>query len=554
LAVAINHVGYLPEAPKVAFIATGKEPGDIFAVIRAGSEDTVFTGRVEVGVQNDVATGMDIYELDFSGLDNHGSYFLWLPRLRLKSESFKIHVHAYQNALRRSLESFYFQRCGIKIGSDRLWHHEICHVNDAVFYSDPHTHRPATGGWHDAGDYGKFSVNTAVSLAFLLYLFESHPQLVPDAGLDIPEAGNGIPDMLDEARWALGWLLKMQRDDGGVFHKIQKKQWNGEYLPHEDEGKRYIFEVSSTATAGLAAVAALGARLFIEFDRTFAGTLQDAAERAWRFLESHPQMVPRGSFQNPPDVSGGEYGDHQDMDERLWAAAELYRLTGKQKYHDYFLGHYHSLLTSDTPPMSWKNVEHFAWASYLRTDSSLQQKEARSKLREGLIKYADELVQRTTRHGYNVVLEADEYYWGSNSVALGYAFTLVQAFEQSGEEEYRDAALDQLHYVLGRNPFNISFVTGVGHPSVQHPYHQFSMKLETDRPVPGMLVGGPNSHSRLNGVQLSAYPGMAYEDNPKNYMVNEVAINYTAPFVYLTGYFTQIPHEEMLYHQTKAAN
>jgi endoglucanase len=160
-----------------------------------------------------------------------------------------------------------------------------------------------------------------------------------------------------------------------------------------------------------------------------------------------------------------------------------------------------------------------------------------------LIAFADRLVERIEQSGYRLSLGNDEFYWGSNSVALGYAFELVQAYEFSGMLSYKWTALDQLHYILGRNPFGISYVTGVGYNSARNPYHQFSIRLNHREPVPGMVVGGPNSSSRLDGRKLSEYPAKAYEDREKNYMVNETAINYTAPFIYLAGYFSDFRYD-----------
>ncbi|MEX2573335.1 MAG: glycoside hydrolase family 9 protein, partial [Balneolaceae bacterium] len=107
------------------------------------------------------------------------------------------------------------------------------------------------------------------------------------------------------------------------------------------------------------------------------------------------------------------------------------------------------------------------------------------------------------------------------------------------DQTYRNSALDQLHYVLGRNPFDKSQVTGVGTRSVQDPYHQLSKKDGYDEPVPGMLVGGPNNHLLLEDREISPYPGKNYEDRFRNYLVNEVAINFTAVLAYVAGSFVQ---------------
>lgn len=536
--ISINEVGYLPDESKVAFTSVDLSADARFEVLDAESLEPVFRGKVTAGKEKDRATGEIIHTIDFTAFSKPGTYRLWLPDLGIRSSRFDIKKDVFNSVVSATMESFYYQRCGTEVDNGNRWRHKACHLDDAAFYDSPSDRKDVTGGWHDAGDYGKFVVTTSLSVAFQLYLYEHQPDKFTDGRLNIPENSNGIPDLLDQARWALEWLVKMQGDDGGVYHKVQKKKWTGEYLPQNDPDTRFIYRSSSTATGDFAAVAALGARLFEAYDSSFSQKLQHASEKAWSFLDKHNAMIPAGGFTNPPDVKGGEYGDHKDIDERLWASVELYRLTGSERYHSYFFQHYMQLGGPSSPAISWKNVSEFAYYSYLNSPQTQQNKRVRGYIVERLAQYADELVQRAAGEGYRVVLKEDEYYWGSNSVLLGYAFALIQAFEATGQRSYRETALDQLHYILGRNSFGHSFVTGVGADAVQNPYHQLSMLLDMEKPVPGMVVGGPNSQNKLNGVPLSEYPAKAYEDDEKNYMVNETAINYTAPLIYVAGYFS----------------
>src|SRR5260221_235486 len=172
--------------------------------------------------------------------------------------------------------------------------------------------RQAGGGNFEVKDV---ATNKTVSTAFFLYLYEGQPGKFTDGQLAIPESRNGVPDILDEARWALEWLLKLQRDDGGVYHKVSIKTWTGEHLPDKESDRQYIFDVSSASTADVAAVTALGARLFKKVDPQFAVALLKCATNAWKFLNGHRDIVPPGGFRNPQDVEGGEYGDQNDLDE-----------------------------------------------------------------------------------------------------------------------------------------------------------------------------------------------------------------------------------------------
>lgn len=533
--IVVNQLGYRPGDKKMVLLRNNSAVA--FEVRHVQTNKSVFRGKIRPVGMRDENTGDELFQIDFSGLQEPGVYQVWIPANDELSPEFKISPDVYREAAIISLQSFYYQRCGIEVNNGSLWKHPVCHTRDAFLYHTPSTVKDVTGGWHDAGDYGKFVATGIVSAAWLLYLYEHQPSSFFDGQLLIPETNNGVPDLLDEVRWELEWLLKMQRDDGAVYHKVSTKKWTGEYLPHRDLDKRYLFDVSSTATGAFAAVMALSARLYQTWDPRFAQRLLQAAVAAWKFLEDHPTIIPPGGFRNPPDTEGGEYGDVKDEDERLWAAVELYRTTGHKKYHQYFLDTYRSVGGLNYP-ISWQQVQNFAYYSYLKLPPSATNQQARAYLIGTMTIYCDNLVRRIEANGYRYSLTRDQYYWGSNSVALGHAFDLVQGFELTKRSQYLDAALDQLHHFLGRNAFGQTFMTGVGSNPVRWPYHQFSMMLRAGKPVPGLAVGGPNKNGRLRGRVLSDFPGKCYEDNEKNYYVNEVAINYTAPFVFLAGYFS----------------
>jgi len=533
--VLVNQFGYQPEEKKIAFL--NGRGAENFYLVNEQTREKVLKGKVKsVGV-NDENTGDVLFAIDFTALEKKGRYRIALDDSTLTSLPFNVGADVYESAAIASLESFYFQRCGIEVGKETPWEHPPCHTREATFYDEPTKKKDVTGGWHDAGDYNKFVPTTAVSAAFLLYLYELQPKKFFDSQLRIPERQNGIPDILDEARWGLEWLLKMQEDDGGVAHKVSIRKWTAEHLPHEEEDVQYIFAVSSASTADFAAVTALGARLYGNYDKPFARTLLQASLKAWEFLEIHSSIVPPGGFKNPKGVEGGEYDDARDDDERLWASIELFRATGSEKYHDYALSHYKDV-GGVNYAVGWKNVQNFAYYSYLDLPAGAQNFKMRSFIISTITTYCDDLLARIRKSGYRYVLLPEQQYWGSNSVAMGNAYDLIMAYEIIKNRAYVEGALDQLHYMLGRNTFGISFLTGVGVYAVRKPYHQFSMMLKKGMPVPGMLVAGCNSFSRLRGKRISQFAGKSYEDNEKNYFVNEPAINYTAPFCFVASYFS----------------
>ncbi|MBI4553694.1 MAG: glycoside hydrolase family 9 protein [Candidatus Latescibacteria bacterium] len=536
--VIVDQLGYRPGDPKLALVK-GDHARRSFEVVNAATNKAVYTGTIQSMGQPDGSTGDMTSLLDFTPLNTPGTYHLRIPGTALKSYEFRVGDDVYRIAASSTIESFYYQRCGTAVGNGTVWKHPPCHTKDGVVHDNPSVFKDVTGGWHDAGDYGKFVVTGVVSAAYLLYLYEHQPAKFTDRQLAIPEARNGTPDLLDEARWELAWLLKLQRDDGGVPHKVSAKKWTGNNLPQDDPDQRYILGVSSTATAGTAAVTALGARLFDRWDKPFAARLLKASVQAWKFLEAHPDIVPPGGYKNPSDVIGGDYGDRRDTDERLWAAAELYRLTGDDRYHQYFVTHYQQCGLYNYNTIIWQHVENFAYAAYLRTTEYPVDKTVHAALLSNLISHGDRLLKHIGENHYRHILKTDEYFWGSNSLALGYAFDLIQAYTATQQPQYLEGALDQLHYMLGRNTFNKVFITGVGSNPVRYPYHQFSMKLGAEKPVPGLVVGGLNRYDGPNGQALSEFPGKCYQDSKQNYFVNEVAINYTAPLAFVAGYFAQ---------------
>ncbi|MBI2430323.1 MAG: glycoside hydrolase family 9 protein [Ignavibacteriales bacterium] len=533
--ILVDQMGYRPGDKKIVFL---KERGsNEYNIVDNYSDKVVHKGKIHpIGVA-DANTGDMLFVIDFSKFKKVGTYRIVLKDSSQHSLPFSIDKDVYDQAALSALKSFYYQRCGSAIDDGSLWEHPICHSRPARYFAEPDEVKNVTGGWHDAGDYNKFVPTTAVSAAFLLSLYELQREKFFDGQMGIPEKHNDVPDILDEARWGLEWLMKMQEADGGVAHKVSIKKWTGEHLPHTENDTQYLFSRSTVATADVAAVTALAARLFHRYDKVFARKLLQSSLKAWEFLEANPSIVPEGGFKNPDGVEGGEYGDSNDNDERLWASVELLKATGNPKFHDYFLQHYQEV-GGVNYAVSWQNVQNFAYYSYLTVPVNVNNYQTRSFIISTMSIYCDALLERINSNGYRYVLLPEQQYWGSNSVAMGHAYDLIMGYEATKHQRYLEGALDQLHYMLGRNTFGLSFVTGVGVNAVKHPYHQFSMLSEHDVPVPGMLVAGCNAYSRLNGKTISQFHGRSYEDSEKNYYVNEPAINYTASFMFVASYFS----------------
>jgi endoglucanase len=486
----------------------------------------------------DVDSGDQICAVDFSGLREPGNYFLDVAGVGF-SDDFAIGADVFAQPLRMAMRMFTAQRCGaaVDLGPDfPEYHHPCCHNGRASFH--PSSGRQGSmhcgGGWHDAGDYGRYIVNSAIATATLLWAYELNSQRLRNVNLDIPESGGAAPDFLAETAWNIRWMLAMQDADGGVWHKLTAAQFPGNILPEDDRDVQLIVGSgrapykTTTATADFAAVCAIAARVYSDCDKAFAQGCLRAAQRAWDWLARTPDHL---FSENPPGIATGPYGDMVALDERLWASAELFRTTGLDQYHGYFLEHFSAWNPTlrDDQPQRWKDVHNLAMFSYAMSGLSAQPKADKGAV-ETIILHArnaaDGIVARAGRNGYRIPLKGNQYYWGSNSFVANYAMMLLLTQRFSPGSGYVETALDSLHYLLGRNTFNTSFVTRVGHRWPRHPHHRPSIADDVVEPWPGMVVGGPNAEGR-------SPPARQWWDDQDNFKVNEVAINWNAPLVFL---------------------
>jgi endoglucanase len=492
---------------------------------------------------------------DFSVLRDAGSYYLDVAGVGASHE-FDISPTVYSRLFYLSMRAFYGQRCGSAVDLAPAfsgYRHPACHVAgaanpDALMHASSGASGPIDGsaGWHDAGDYGKYVVNSGITTGELIWTYEAFAARVGSVNLDIPESGNPVPDILDEVRWNLEWMLKMQDRDGGVWPKLTSERFGGFVMPDlDDGGPRYVIGTgsppykSSCATGDFAAVMAAASRVFRPFDPDFSRLTLAAAERAWRWLSEHPSVV----FRNCCGVQTGEYGDGNCADERLWAAAELFRTTGAAEYNSYFVANNGAsrpaLLGGGAP--SWPQVGSLALLSYYFSGQPAADEAVRAQIRADTVAAAEAIVARTAANPYRVSLRPTDYVWGSNGGAANYGVLLVLAHAMQPSASYLDAAADNLHYVLGRNSFGLSWVTHVGDRPFRNPHHRPSGADTNADPWPGLLSGGPNRYGGdpVIDAMPATPPARRYRDDQASYASNEIAINWNAPLVFLVA--SQLP-------------
>ena len=522
----LNQVGFLPDGKKTVTINSAN-PGSEFDIVDE-SGAVVYTGILSDAYDDSLISGETVYYGDFSDFTTPGTYKV-VSRDGAESYPFTIADGIYNDLLKDTFRMLYLQRCGMELTGDLAgdFAHPACHTQEAVIYGTDQK-KTVSGGWHDAGDYGRYVVPGAQTVQDLLMTYEDFPELWngPDAdNMGIPESGNGIPDILDEARYELDWLLQMQDEaSGGVYHKITCLDFPGFVMPQEETDTLYLAPVSTAATADFAAVMAKSSQVYKEIDSDFADTCLDASLKAWSFLEANSKKA----FSNPDDILTGEYPDGQDKDERFWAAAELYKITQEEKY---------KVLLEDTMELyilqgyGWAEMGSYGLHAYLSMDESLQNPTYVDKIKQMVVEKADKLLAAAEADGYGAAIVT--YNWGSNLTICSNARTLMFAADLTGDDKYNECASHQLQYILGENALSYCYVTGYGSLYPVNAHHRPC--IVTGKVMKGMVIGGPNQNLEdpfAKALLADMPPAKCYLDNNQSFSTNEVTIYWNSPFIY----------------------
>lgn len=531
--IFVDQCGYLPEMTKRATFRS--ESPVAFRVVTSEGR-TVFHGTAGARYENAAARETD-YIGDFSAVTAPGRYRILSESLS-ESDTFEISGDVYGGAFQEAFSFFYLQRCGCDLPKSAagIFGHRACHTGTASVYGTDEK-RDVSGGWHDAGDYGRYVVPGAMAAAQLLCAYEENPGLCAAYSSpgrknqiqDNPSADTApkLPACLEEIRYELDWMLKLQREDGQVFHKASCRRFCGFIMPDRETDEIVVSPVSSTATADFAAVTAMAVRFYQKYDPAYADRLAAASQKAYEALAGMDSLP----FQNPPGISTGGYGDPNDADERYWAAGELYKAFGAARYREDF-----ERLAGQRifHGYGWGNMGSYGNRAYLTsaypTDPGLKQ-----RIMEEMTALAEEKLHICAADGYGAALTPGQYHWGSNLGAANSGLHLFDAYRLTGRREFLDAAADQLHYLLGRNPLGLCYLTGCGTDAIKRPHHRPSAFL--GKAMPGMLSGGPCGHladPTARGVLPEDIPpAKGLLDMHGSYSTNEVAIYWNSAFVLL---------------------
>lgn len=597
--IVVDAIGYRPNAPrKVALFADPEvgfnasvqyTPGATFQVRNRGNDAIVYTGSLAPWKNGavDTASGDRVWIADFSSVTAPGTYYIYDPTNNTRTSHFTIYDGIYSSMLRHATRAFYGQRCGQEVFA-WSWYHDVCHSLDhaaplrqgGASQGNP---RDVSGGWHDAGDYNKYVTFAAETLWDLMMAYEMNPSHFGDS-TGIPESGNGVADLVDEIKWELDWLLKMQLADGSVANRVAVMSYDDGDRPDDDTQPRYYTPATTWATAAFAGVAARGARVFQGLGGAYPGyaaLLQSKAIQAWSYLSANPSMLPASGQDGAGSMAAASAGADANQDKRLrvLAAAELFALTGGASYKSYFDAGFNDI-SGTADDSSHPRTSEFvapgtapeltrAYVVYARTPGATSSIAAEIRtLFANFMDWISAPAYLNKTDPYRAYMWTGHYSWGSNKAKAEWGtmplFAIHLGVAPQKHALYREIAEEYVHYLHGRNPLSQAYLTNLQwgadmdgvRKSVMHIHHAWF----EGTPPPGFLVGGPNQYFAEDSDPAHAAflatltppagqpPMKAYRDwntvwndaagqTEDPWKVNEPAINYQASYVLLLSWF-----------------
>ncbi|WP_440904201.1 glycoside hydrolase family 9 protein [Catenovulum sp. SX2] len=531
-AVLYNQLGYASDADKLIYL----QADTVLSVdiVDKNSQQIVATKQTS-GSKFWPFSEQNFVELDLTDIQQPGDYQVVYADTVLVD--FKIASALYKNATKVIAEGFYYNRASHAIEAKYAgkFARAAGHMDDAVIIhkSAASAQRPegtivsSPKGWYDAGDYNKYTVNSAISMYSILRAYMRKPEFFNQLKLNIPEQTNQTADILDELFWQLDWFLTMQDpNDGGAYHKVTTLNFSGVIMPEAGTQPRYMIAKSIGATLDFAATAAYFARQLKDIDPTRAKLCADAAIQAYLWAQDNPNTA----YVQPDDVKTGAYviGSDDYQDEWFWAAAEM-AISFNQASYWQDLAKFKQI---DMSVPNWADVKGLGWISL-----------AEQSLNQGWQTLAQTKLQQTAEHMLTVANKSaikislgayqGDFVWGSNGVMANHIMLLDAAKPYvANQAKVSRLMTTNLDYLFGTNPTGYSYVSGLGVKTPMHLHHRISEADDVIESVPGLVAGGPHSGQQDKCDYPSKLPALSYVDAWCSYATNETAINWNAPLLY----------------------
>ena len=588
--LVVDQFGYRPGDAKVAVIRNPQvgydrldkfTPGSTYQVRRTSDGAVVFSGKPVPWQHGAVepSSGDNGWWFDFSTVTAPGRYTVVDVERNAASAAFTIDQQVYKEVLKAAVRMFYYQRSGMAKARPYA---DACWVDDPAYLgpdqdiqahdiTDPDNRakfKNVVGGWFDAGDTNKYVTFAAQPVHQLLTAYSENPEVFTD-DFNIPESGNGVPDLLDEVKWETDWLKRMQFSDGSAALKVGEIVYAAAAPPSSDHNTRYYIPSCTSGTIAAAGMFAHASYVFgtIPALAAEAADLKTRAIAAW----DNYQAAPVKQTHCDTDVVHAGNADWTEELQRgaaVTAAVYLFAITDDAAYDAYVKAHlrdskaYHDMGWSRYNPDQGESLLFYttlphADADLRRTILADKLNDARSSAQIYGFRAEDDLYR-------NLLLDS-QYHWGSNNPRAAYGNTNVDMITYHIAEDvadYRTRALETLHYFHGANPLAIVYLSNMGRfgasRSVNELFHawyahgsRWSDALTSScGPAPGYVPGGPNAHAAESGVPTSIAPPTgqpaqkSYKDwnvgmPEKSWAINEPAIYYQSGYVKLLSKFAR---------------
>ncbi|GAB4251244.1 MAG: hypothetical protein Kow00109_27000 [Acidobacteriota bacterium] len=535
--IVVDQFGYLPDAEKVAVIrdpeigydaAESFTPGPLYALVEAAGGRWIYSGTPVPWHDGmvDPSSGDRAWWFDFSPVQAEGEYYVLDVDKGVRSPVFRIADDVYAEVLKHAVRTFFYQRAGYpkeRPYADEGWTDGASHLGSGqdrearrwFDRTDPSSPtRDLSGGWYDAGDYNKYTNWTASYVIELFRAWEENPAAFGD-DYDLPDSGNGLPDIVDEALWGLAWLVKMQNEDGSLLSVMGLSHASP---PSAARGPSYYGDASTSATLSGAAAFAYSAKVLRKLGRpeldAYAEELVQRARKAWDWAEANPDVL---FYNNSAEHdTGGLAAGQQEVDDygrfvkKLAAACYLFEVTGEERFRDHFDAQYrstHMFQWSFAYPFEQEVQDILLYYTTIPGATSSVAAEIKALYRT-VMAGGDNLPRiRREDDPYRAYLK--DYTWGSNGVKArqGTMFysLITYGIPDTDLAEARHAAERYIHYLHGVNPLGFVYLSNMyaygAERGVNEFYHSWftngsplwdRVGVSTYGPAPGFLTGGPN--------------------------------------------------------------
>lgn len=548
----LNQVGFEPNGEKTASleVTSVKAKAQNVSIVDGASGKVIWkgkTGKVVKSPFSDKARQI----IDFSDFKTEGRYKLVVGKEEAEINVSKRSLSPVSVA---SIKAFYYQRASMPIEAQYAgkWARPMGHPDDKVMLhpSAATAERPvgtiisSPAGWYDAGDYNKYIVNSGYAVGVMMNAYERNKEYYSSLNVNIPESKNDVPDLLDEIYYNLKWMQTMQDVDGGLYHKLTTPNFEGMVAPTDCHQQRYVVKKTTAASLDFAASMAMAARIYKDYESAFPGFATKAlqqAEKAYAWAKANPNeayVQDKMNKEFDPDVMTGAYDDFKFNDEFFWAASELYFLTGKAEYRADALAY----KPEGYSPATWGNVAELGMLDWinLKSDAPASDSTIADDFKGKLLNYVKPFVEAAETSCFVSPSgnRTEDFFWGCNSEGCCWrGVQMLYAYKLTGDAKYKLNAQRCMNYVLGQNATGYCYVTGFGTKPSSHPHHRLS-ESNPNGALPGFLVGGPNPGQQDKGYikYASDIADESYVDNSGSYASNEIAINWNATLVALSGW------------------